>query len=95
MNVTTVLDTLAVFLWLLFVALFVLAILRASRGLSAKALGWALLAIGVTAVILSVISAGLVFIRPEERGVVISAIAPKGYREEALQPGLKLDRALF
>jgi regulator of protease activity HflC (stomatin/prohibitin superfamily) len=88
MNVTTVLDTLAVFLWLLFVALFVLAILRASRGLSAKALGWALLAVGLTAVILSVISAGLVFIRPEERGVVISAIAPKGYREEALQPGL-------
>jgi regulator of protease activity HflC (stomatin/prohibitin superfamily) len=30
----------------------------------------------------------LVFIQPEERGVVISAIDPKGYREQALQPGL-------
>ena len=41
------------------------------------------------AVILTTISAGLVFIQPEERGVVISAVAPKGYREQALQPGLR------
>jgi regulator of protease activity HflC (stomatin/prohibitin superfamily) len=88
MNVTTVLDTLAVFLWILFLGLFVLAILRASRGRPAKGVGIALLATGVTALIVSLVSAGLVFIRPEERGVVISAIAPKGYREEALQPGL-------
>ena len=88
MNVTTVLDTLAVFLWMLFVGLFVLAILRASRGRPTKSLGIAILAVGLTAVVISIISAGLVFIRPEERGVVISAIAPKGYREQALQPGL-------
>jgi regulator of protease activity HflC (stomatin/prohibitin superfamily) len=31
----------------------------------------------------------LVFIEPTERGVVISAVAPKGYREQALQPGLR------
>jgi regulator of protease activity HflC (stomatin/prohibitin superfamily) len=30
-----------------------------------------------------------VFIEPQERGVVISAIAPGGYREGALQPGLR------
>jgi regulator of protease activity HflC (stomatin/prohibitin superfamily) len=88
MNVTTVLDTLAVFLWMLFVGLIALAIVRASRGRSAKGLGIAVLATGLSAVIISVISAGLVFIQPEDRGVVISAIAPKGYREEALQPGL-------
>jgi regulator of protease activity HflC (stomatin/prohibitin superfamily) len=29
-----------------------------------------------------------VFINPDERGVVISAVAPDGYRKEALQPGL-------
>jgi regulator of protease activity HflC (stomatin/prohibitin superfamily) len=88
MNVTTVLDTLAVFLWMLFVGLIILATVRASRGRSAKGLGIAVLATGLTALIVTVISAGLVFIRPEERGVVISAIAPKGYREQALQPGL-------
>ncbi|MFN2282185.1 MAG: SPFH domain-containing protein, partial [Anaerolineales bacterium] len=31
----------------------------------------------------------LVFIQPQERGVVISAIEPKGYREDILQPGLR------
>jgi regulator of protease activity HflC (stomatin/prohibitin superfamily) len=31
---------------------------------------------------------GLVFIRPEQRGVVLSAVAPDGYRTEALTPGL-------
>jgi regulator of protease activity HflC (stomatin/prohibitin superfamily) len=88
MNVTTVLDSLAVFLWMLFLGLIVLAIVRASRGRSAKGLGIAVLATGLSAVIISVISAGLVFVQPEERGVVISAIAPKGYREQPLQPGL-------
>jgi regulator of protease activity HflC (stomatin/prohibitin superfamily) len=88
MNVTTVLDTLAVFLWILFVGLFALVILRASRGRPAKGVAIALLATGVTAFIVSLVSAGLVFVRPEERGVVISAIAPKGYREQPLQPGL-------
>jgi regulator of protease activity HflC (stomatin/prohibitin superfamily) len=43
----------------------------------------------VVALLLTVVSAGLVFVQPEQRGVVISALAPKGYREEALQPGLR------
>ena len=39
--------------------------------------------------VLSTVSAGLVFIQPEERGVVISALQPTGYRVEPLQPGLR------
>jgi regulator of protease activity HflC (stomatin/prohibitin superfamily) len=31
----------------------------------------------------------LVFVQPQERGVVISAIAPDGYRKDILQPGLR------
>jgi len=42
----------------------------------------------VVAIVLTTVSAGLVFVQPEERGVVISAVAPKGYREVALLPGL-------
>jgi len=42
----------------------------------------------VAAIVLTAVSAGLVFIQPEERGVVISAVAPEGYRSDALQPGL-------
>jgi regulator of protease activity HflC (stomatin/prohibitin superfamily) len=89
MNVTVALDALASLLWVVTVALIVLAIVRASRARPVKGLSISILATAITAVILTVVSAGLVFIQPEERGVVISAIAPKGYRENALQPGLR------
>ncbi len=82
-------------LWLAVVVLIVLAVLRASRGARVRALTTAILATAIAAVILTSVSAGLVFIQPEERGVVISALAPKGYREQALEPGLALDHPLF
>ena len=44
------------------------------------------LTIVLAAVLTTTVSAGLVFVEPQERGVVISAISPKGYREQALQP---------
>jgi len=37
---------------------------------------------------LNTLGAGLVFIQPQERGVVISALSGTGYRPEALGPGL-------
>ncbi|MBA4380866.1 MAG: hypothetical protein C0393_09395, partial [Anaerolinea sp.] len=43
----------------------------------------------VFSLVLTTVSAGLVFIQADQRGVVISAVAPKGYREEPLQPGLR------
>ena len=42
----------------------------------------------VLAAVLSVVSAGLVFLQPDERAVVVSAVQAKGYRDVALQPGL-------
>ena len=76
-------------LWLVVVVLIVLAVVRASRGARVRALTIAILVSAIAAVILTSVSAGLVFIKPEERGVVISALAPKGYREQALEPGLR------
>jgi len=89
MNVTFALDALASLLWLITIGLIALAIVRASRARPVKGLTVSIIATAITAVLLTVISAGLVFIQPEERGVVISAVAPKGYREAALQPGLR------
>jgi regulator of protease activity HflC (stomatin/prohibitin superfamily) len=89
MNVATVLRGLVFLLWLGVIGLLAVAILRASRGKKVTGISWAILATAIAAVLLTTISAGLVFIQPEERGVVISAIAPKGYREEPLQPGLR------
>jgi regulator of protease activity HflC (stomatin/prohibitin superfamily) len=64
-------------------------IIRASRNRPVKGSLTVLVIVGAVAALLSIVSAGLVFIRPEERGVVISAIAPDGYRTEPLQPGLR------
>jgi regulator of protease activity HflC (stomatin/prohibitin superfamily) len=38
---------------------------------------------------LNTLGAGLVFIQPQERAVVISALSSTGYRSDALQPGLR------
>jgi regulator of protease activity HflC (stomatin/prohibitin superfamily) len=88
MNVAVVLRGLASVLWVGVVALIVLSVVRASRGQKTRPLGTAVLVLVVVAVVLTTISAGLVFIQPEERGVVISAVASEGYRQDSLQPGL-------
>jgi regulator of protease activity HflC (stomatin/prohibitin superfamily) len=89
MNVTVVLDALVGLIWLAVVGLIVLAIVRASRTQKVGAISTAILVLAIVAVLLTSLSAGLVFIQPAERGVVISAIETKGYRETALQPGLR------
>ena len=88
MNVAEVLRAVSTLAWLLAFLVIGLAVFRAARNQAFKAAG-TLVAVGViTALVLTAVSAGLVFIQPEERGVVISAVAPEGYRLEALQPGL-------
>ncbi|HET7012074.1 MAG TPA: prohibitin family protein [Anaerolineales bacterium] len=90
MNVADVLRAVATLSWLLALAAIAIAILRAARGAAGmRGAGGIILGALVLAVVLTTVSAGLVFVQPEERGVVISAIAPKGYREQPLQPGLR------
>ncbi len=89
MNVADVLRALATLSWVVALAVVALAILRATRGQSFKAAAGLVIGVVVAALLLTTVSAGLVFVRPEERGVVLSAFAPLGYREQALQPGLR------
>lgn len=89
MNVASVVQAVAGLAWLLFIGAIVIAVLRASRGKGFKGAATLIIVVGVIALLLSSASAGLVFIQPEQRGVVISAVAPMGYREQALQPGLR------
>src|SRR5574338_376774 len=88
MNIADVVRSLAGFAWLAAIGLGVMMIFRVSRNQAAKGLGSLTVGVLVTALLLTVVGAGLVFINPEERGVVISALADKGYREQALSPGL-------
>jgi regulator of protease activity HflC (stomatin/prohibitin superfamily) len=89
MNFASVMQGLTALLWLAFIGLIVLAVVRASRGQRTGAFSTAILVVGILALVLTTVSAGLVFIQPEERGVVISALAPQGYREQSLTPGLR------
>jgi regulator of protease activity HflC (stomatin/prohibitin superfamily) len=89
MNVSIVIQTLAGIAWVLFIGAIVIAVVRASRGKGVRGAVPLVVVLLAVALLLSTISAGIVFIQPEERGVVISALSPQGYRSEALQPGLR------
>ncbi len=88
MNVATFLQAITTMLWVAVVGLVILTVIRSSRGAKVRSMITAILILAGSAIILTLISAGLVFIQPDERGVVISAIDPKGYRAEPLDPGL-------
>src|SRR5512139_986719 len=88
MNIADVVRTLAGFAWLAAIALGVLLVLRVSRNRPIKGLGALTVGVLITAFVLTIVGAGLVFVNPEERGVVISALDSKGYREDPLAPGL-------
>jgi regulator of protease activity HflC (stomatin/prohibitin superfamily) len=88
MNIVTLLAGVVALLWVLVIGAVVLVVIRSTRG---QRMGNAGLIIGVPivlALVLTAFNAGLVFIQPDERGVVVSAVAQKGYRELALMPGL-------
>jgi len=88
MNIASLLKGLAGFVWLGWFAILALVLFRSARKNPLKKGNTLILTVLVIALVLTTISSGLVFTNPEERGVVISAVSPQGYRTEALQPGL-------
>lgn len=88
MNIAGLFQGISSLAWAAVVAVVILAVVRAARNRPLRNASSVILAIVVAAVVLSTVSAGLVFINPQERGVVISAISPTGYRAQPLEPGL-------
>ncbi|HQV63404.1 MAG TPA: prohibitin family protein [Anaerolineales bacterium] len=88
MNISVLLQGIASFAWIGFIGVLVLIFVRASRNQPAKGLTSLVVILLVAALLLTTVGAGLVFLQANEYGVVISAFAPKGYREVALTPGL-------
>jgi regulator of protease activity HflC (stomatin/prohibitin superfamily) len=89
MNIATITAAVASLSWLIVIGVIVIVVIRASRGQRLRS-GTALI-VGTVAValLLNVISAGIVFVQPQERAVVISAFPGQaGIRANALQPGL-------
>ncbi len=89
MNVASIVKFFAAGAWMALIALIAIVILRASRNKPVKGTVTVTLIVLAGALVLTTVAAGLVFIQPEERGVVISAVAPGGYRPQPLQPGLR------
>lgn len=88
------LAVIAVLAWVWFVAFVASVTLHAYRvGGTRQALrsfvSFRILVGLLVAIALSMLSASLVFIEPQEAGVVISIISPNGYREQPLRSGLR------
>jgi regulator of protease activity HflC (stomatin/prohibitin superfamily) len=88
MNVADMLRGLATLSWVVAIAVIALGVARAARGHALKGAAGIVAGTIIAAILLTSVAMGLVFIRPEQRGVVLSAVAPGGYRTEALSPGL-------
>lgn len=89
MNIQGISSLLVALAWFAVIALIALVAVRASRGQPIKGGGRIVLVVAVVAVALTTLSYGLVFINPQERGVVVSAVSPQGYRSQPLEPGLR------
>ena len=88
MNIASVLQGLATFSWLLVVGIIVLAVIRASRAKPLKGATWLVIGTVVFSLVLTTVSAGLVFLQADQYGIVISALQPTGYRTTPFGPGL-------
>ena len=88
MNIASVLQGLATFSWLLVVGIIVLAVVRASRARPLKGATWMVIGTVIFSLLLTSVSAGLVFLQADQYGIVISALQPTGYRTQPLGPGL-------
>lgn len=87
MNLVSIVSFLSVIAWMVTIGVVALLVIRSTRGRPMPN-GFALLLVtGILAIALSVLAAGMVFIQPSERGVVIT-VGAGGIRPEALQPGL-------
>jgi regulator of protease activity HflC (stomatin/prohibitin superfamily) len=89
MNVASIVKLFAAGAWMAFLGLLAIIVLRASRSKNVKGVVTVMFIVLVGALVLTTVASGLVFIKPEERGVVISALQPTGYRTQPLQPGLR------
>lgn len=89
MNIASSFQLIATVLWVGSFAFLVFAMLRSSQNKPVRKSGLIIITAFLFALIFSLVSMGMVFIEPQERGIVISAVSPQGYREQALQPGLQ------
>ena len=87
MNLVSIVQILAGLSWLAVFGVIALVVMRSARGQRLRSGNAIVIGVAIFAIVLNVLAAGLVFIQPNERGVVVT-IAENGVRDTALQPGL-------
>ena len=87
MNIVGIVSFLGILAWVGVFALITLAVIRSTRGKPLRSAWLGILVLAAIAIVLNVLGAGLVFIQPNERGVVVT-IREGGIRPEALLPGI-------
>ena len=88
MNIGSLLQGVAALAWLAALAALGFVVFNVARGRKFGGGAPIVVVAVVVALLLTTVASGLVFIDPEQRGVVISALVPGGYRPNALEPGL-------
>jgi regulator of protease activity HflC (stomatin/prohibitin superfamily) len=88
MNISALLQGIAIVAWLTFVGVLVMIFVRASRKEPTKGLNTLVIILLVAAVLLTSVGAGLVFIEPDDMAVVVTVIGGQGIRPEPLTAGL-------
>ena len=88
MNIGSLLQGVAALAWLAALAALGFVVFNVARGRKFGSGGPIIIVAVVAALLLTTVASGLVFIDPEQRGVVVSALAPGGFRPDALTPGL-------
>ncbi|NOH04349.1 MAG: hypothetical protein HND47_21435 [Chloroflexi bacterium] len=88
MNISSLLQGIASFAWIGFIGVLVAMSVRASRKQPVKGLSTAAIVLLVSAALLTTVGAGLVFIEPDELGVVVTVLGQGGIRPDPLDSGL-------
>jgi len=88
MNIGTALSGLTTLMWLVALGLVGLVVFNMARGQKFSGGATLVIAAVAVAVVLTAVSAGLVFLQADQYGVVISALVPQGYRDQPIGPGL-------
>lgn len=90
MNISSLLQGIASFAWVGLFGVIIAIFIRASRNQPTKGLTTAVIVLLVAALLLTSVGASLVFIEPDELGVVVTAVGGGGIRPEPLTAGLHL-----
>lgn len=88
MNISSLLQGVASFAWIGFIGILIAISMRAARKQPVGGLSTAAVVLVVAALLLTTIGAGIVFIEPDELGVVVTVLGSGGIRPEPLDSGL-------